>query len=180
MGCETLALRDIALTQTYEDVKMLIYQTCWKFTEAYGGEIEEWIAEANYYFLRAYESYQESKGTFSTWLRRNLWQHLMNYSQRLRQIHKNIEIKPMGDEIPIISVNDRRLEDLLEEFSADLREIVDLVLDPPDFLINDALEKGTRPYNFRGCLRRYLKSTGRTAKEITESFAEIGEILSAN
>ena len=70
------ALAMEAVTVTYLDVKNLIYDTCHKFKRRYGGNIEELIDCANYFFVLAYHSHDAAKSSFTTYLRFKIWHGL--------------------------------------------------------------------------------------------------------
>lgn len=78
---------NVDLERLFLDVKSLIYHTCYEFKKRYNfGDIEDLVASANLRFLAVVDSYDETKASFSYWLRKKLWSYLFD-SMKI-QLHR--------------------------------------------------------------------------------------------
>ncbi len=71
-------LRKDVLTETYDNVKYLIFKIVWKFKGRYGGNFEELLAEANLLYILAYDTHDETLSALSTWLYTKIWKGLLS------------------------------------------------------------------------------------------------------
>jgi len=174
-------LRKDILTETYIDVENLIYDIVWKFIRKRGGDFEELAAEANLLYVLAFDSYNESKGAFSTWIHFCVWKGLLNFIKQTRQENRygvafcgldEGEGQVLGKKSCPFS-----LSEMLEEISEDSKTLISLVFAPPEAITKRELEKGLSPCKTRVYLKGYLYTLGWTSKQIRTSFREIREIL---
>lgn len=62
----------------FADVRKLLWSTCYEFTGRYGGDAEEWFSIASVKFCEVVQTFDESKASFSYWLRKKVWNHLLD------------------------------------------------------------------------------------------------------
>ena len=170
-----------ATTETYWDIKNLIFDTVWKFQQRYGGDFDEMVAEANLIYIQAFLSHNPNKSQFSTWLRFILWKGLIDFKRFIREENKHIKIEHF-EEIENFYSYPAPLYipfwDLVSGLSDDAKTIVQLILEPPEIMQSAALKKGTAPCNVKRALRIHLSYIlGWSANQIKESFAEITAVI---
>ncbi len=170
-----------AATETYFDIKKLIFDTVWKFQQQNGGDFEEMVAESNLIYMKCFISHNPNKGQFSTWLRFHLWHGLIDFRRFIREENKYITIQHI-EEIENFHLYPAPAHipfwDLLSELSDDAKIIVSLILEPPGIMQSAALKKGTAPCNIKTALRIHLSYIlGWSANQIKESFEEITSVL---
>jgi len=172
------SLRQNAITETYNDMQSLISNVVWKFYKKYGGDFEEWKAEANLIFIKAYNTHKKNKGQFSTWLYFCVWKRLLDYS---REIHKQVPINygECRNEDTIKNLEDRKNHsfsslEFLDGVGEDAKTLIYLIWNFPHDL---PISKGNNPCHMKVALRNYLRDAGWTGKRIKETFKEITEIV---
>jgi hypothetical protein len=164
------------LTETYSEHENLIWEVVWRFWRKFGGDIEEIRANANLFFVEAYNMY-DGTASLSTWLHRKI------YHQLRRQIwYKYNRIVPMESiedyepNLPYHAHNPLHWAYTLEGVSEDVRTIMGMVFHPGG-LTDEDLREGFRAVKTRMDIKRHLKDVGWTARRINESIAEIKELL---
>lgn len=180
----THTLRQDALTETYNDVQNLIRNIVWSFIKKYGGEFDEYLPEANYQFIRAYDYFEEGKGTkFSTFLYYVIWRRLISFHKYLHQLNSFETKIDYLEETDFYGAAKPSFLCLLEELGNDARVIADLLLYPTEAFDEDVLSKGYKPRTeasrarVRKRISSHLQSLGWTIDQIREAFREIGDIL---
>lgn len=178
-----IALRKDALTETFLDIENLIYKVVWDFKDHYGGDFEQLLAEANLLFVLAYDTHNEAKAGFTTWLHFCIRKGLLSFKRRIRQENKYTKFFPLEETNPTHEKFYQPLcfFELFDEFGADSKQIIELILNPPTELVGLVFEEGKyNPHTFKAELRTYLSSLGWTGRRIKESFNEIREVISNN
>lgn len=178
---ENTLLRKEAITETYNDMQNLVNKVAWLFYERYGGDFEEWRAEANLIFISTYHTYRKNKGMFSTWLYFCIWKKLLTY---LNSLHRQIPIASTSSENEDVL---KTLEDktkhsfspleLLDGIKSDTKILIYLIWQPPEELKKINIKKGSHSCHMKVVLRNYLSKLGWTGKRIKESFEEITELI---
>jgi len=164
-----------AIAETYNDMQGLISKAAWKFYEKYGGDFEEWRAEANLTFIQTYNSHRKNKAQLSTWLYFCIWKSLLSYSRILYK--QNQVIATEDNIIENLEDNKKRSFSSLELFDGigdDTKTLIYLIWNLPHDL---PISNGNNPCHMKVALRNYLLSAGWTWKRIRESFEEITEII---
>lgn len=166
------------MTETYEDVERLIWDVVHKFHAKHGdryGTRQELFSEGCFAFLRAYQRYNPSKGSFSTYVR-NMTNYLLlelTRSETKRRIRMNVS----DDDTEVADTSSPfSLSEFLDEVSEDTRAIVMLVLDTPGDLLHAM--RGEDNDNIQYLLRQYLVGLGWAKERIAECFTEISHALS--
>lgn len=179
-------LRMNALTETYIDTENLINKIAWSFYDTYGGEFDEWKAEANYLFLLAYDSYKNGKSQFSTWLYLKVWFGLIKYMKTLRKQCSSIfpntnasSIEFVKKELPNKTTQTYLFSplEMLDGLNTDSKTIIRLILQPKE--ITNKIKTGPHPCHVKKAIKKYLNNLGWTSRRIKESFKEIKEVLCA-
>ena len=179
----TATLRKDALTETYEDVRGLIFETCWKFQKGHGGDIEELIAEANKLFVLAYDSYDNKKSQFTTWLVSSIKNGLKRFVQtEWRQSHPSLSrVKEHNPYQEYEYTESFSVLELLDEMEKDAHIIMQLFLDTPRELFVSAVSSDGKPKHIQVCMRKRLRNRlrqmGWTIRRITKSFDEIAQVI---
>jgi len=166
-----------ALTETYYDMEKTLQSMIWQFHGKYGGDMEEWRAEANLLFIKAYYTHDENKAAFSSWVRYKVWKGLLDYSRNIfKYCHDipNIDIlkfiKNKGGN-PFLPI------ELLDGATDDAKTLMHLIWNPPAEITNAKIKNGSHPCHMKVVLRRYLSNIGWTGRRIKESFEEIERII---
>lgn len=162
---------NIGVTQTYTDLENMIYDIVHKFIRRYSGEFDEILSQANYYFVLAYESYEQGRSSFNTWAYFRIWKGLLNERQK--------QLKPTyrEEDKQEVSTKDFLLVDLLDGLSDDSQFIVQLVLESPKELQELFTVKKEERKSAKIILQEYLKGIGWTIPQIKKSFRELAEVL---
>lgn len=187
----------LAVTETYEDVRLLIFDTVHKFHRSYGGDFEELVGDAHLIFMEVYNNFDPGRGTkFSTWLRLKIWYGLLEKARAQAKRRKGLHDRAVDQtdkrmssinltdiscidltNIPAVNQPTFSLLDFISEreISKDAVIVVNLVLNPPPGLGKIFEKSGWK--RVRGCLREYLRGLGWTVARISESFSEIRQVL---
>jgi len=176
-------LRKEILSETYEDMKKLIFKVSWEIKASHGGEINDLIGQANLLFIYALDEYDETESGLSTWLRRYIRAGLKNYI-RSEQRHKSRHVQISIDSIDVnLQVFDSfSLMELLDEMGEDALTIVQLLFETPNDILLTALKSGKRMNHMKSYMRRRLRNRlrqwGWTACRITKTFGEMRKVIS--
>lgn len=114
----------------YENYRNLIYRKSHFVSNKYGFEFDEVVGQCNLIFTESIETYDESKGSFITWLYRNLdWK--LNMWVRKQTKHWFTDAKVI-QESPIIYNSPSIIEDMMEILDDDSREVFGVVIKNPE------------------------------------------------
>lgn len=177
------ALRKDILTETYNDMQGLIFETTWKYWRIHGGDIDDLIGQANLSFIRAVDSHDGSRSKLTTWIGVCIQQDLRNYMvNEYKQTHP-ISIDDENFNLDIrASNNSFSVMELLDEMEKDALTILQLFLETPKEIIMDILEEGKQMNHIQGHLRGRLRNRcrqmGWTIERIKKSFNEIKKAIS--
>lgn len=155
----------MAITESYEDVRLLIYSTIHRFIRSYGGDFEDLLSDANEFYMLAYRTWDRNKGPFPSWVRFQVWTELLERVRR--NTSKNNRLPRLYADITTMEHKRRfSLEDFTFDLSADAAEVVKwITLNPP---------KGPSKL----CIvRKHLNQQGWSGERIDEVFEEITEAL---
>ena len=184
-----LRMKDVAeakahgpMTDTYEDVRLLIYNVCNKFWLKNGGDMDEYVGESNIVYLRAYNTWKPDKGTkFSSYLQTCIWRHLISFHKRAQgRLERRIVPVNFSDETNkyegLLATRDRPADiigDFVSDLSSDAASIVRLVVEAPAELVSMVKSKGGAPCNWSSSIKSYLKGLGWTHGRIVDTFEEL-------
>ena len=183
---EAVLKQDI-LSEAYIDTEKLIKKICWNFHRKYGGDVEEWIAEANLIFIDTYNSYDNQRGAFSTWLSLHIWKRLLTYKSTLNRqcppVFANLKedvdlIKFIIDPTSITTPFFSSME-LLDGMKQSTIELIEIIWNPPKKLTKMKIKSGASPCHTKVALRKYLRKADWSWKRIQESFAELEGVINA-
>ena len=170
-----------AKTETYNDIYLLLCNIVHKFRKKYGGDFYELQSEADYLFLVAYDSYENDKSAFSSWIYLKVWNGLIDF---MRTTHRknsrmlyldNLELLDHQKHIQASAVH--FLFHLKEDLSMESQDIISILLDMPVELFELVNKTKQSPTNIRVCLKKHLKNSGWTLKQISECFSEIKKVM---
>jgi len=184
MTMNATPLQKDALTETYYDMQNLISTIAWKFYLRYGGDFEEWKAQANLSFVEGYNNHKRTKAKLSTWLCWGIRTNLLDYANSLyKQMPKTVPYPTAQEDRNYI----KEIEDkgnpsfspleLLDELQEDTKTIVLLIWNPTEELKNMKVKNGENPCHMKVALRKYLHDIGWTGRRIKEAFIEIAEVI---
>jgi len=183
MSTTTLPLTAIeqeALTDTYNDVRLLIYKVVHYFVARSGLSFEEVLGEAHLTFVRSYRGYQPDRFAkrcrFPTFLYFALNCELYNFTMK-QQKHRNLpEVKEemVGKELP------SRFVLLLEsELKQEARGVLRLFLNTPQELEHLMRWDQVRsPKAYLRSVREYLAILGWSKRQVREVMEEIKHAIS--
>jgi hypothetical protein len=147
-------------------------------------ENDDLVAEGNLILCRCVEGFKPELGIdFSVYLREALDRGLHGYARK--QFRRWVNENDFTDETPEPFVLDRSyqavvLEEALETMSEPARYCVELVLDPPEELLDYRTRDNATGWGrkmTRHTLRKYLRDIGWYGCQITSAFREIQTTL---
>lgn len=180
-------LRRDSLTETHKDVEKLIRQICYKFYKTHGGDFEEWIAEANLIFIETYDSYNNKRAEFSTWLSLHVWRRLLAHKKRMHKqcpptftnIGKDLgTIKFIVDTSTLTKPFFSSTE-LLDGLREDTKTLINIIWQPPPAITKAKMKPGPNPCHIKIVLKNHLRKLGWSWRRIKESFKEIEDVINA-
>lgn len=165
--------------ETLKDVNDLLWRIVWRFYTCYGeadGTLDELFSEACFAFVKAYDTYDPSKGAFTTHVYWKVTSHLKTNRRRASRRKP----KPLNEDIEQSSKTWRHI---FNEISEDALAVVNLVTDTP-LGLKVILEQEQRNLTRAGkrictrfTLREYLSGLGWQSPRIDAAFQEIQEAL---
>lgn len=175
------ALDAYAIDCTYDDVRGLIIDTACKFRDAYGGDLDELIGEAELIFVQRYRRREPGKGTFENWIRYKIWNGLLDEARKIakRRVRAPMELADLDAVAAREPAPPWALAEFLGALGEDAAYVAGLALDPPiDVRLSAAQRHGEQnPRSIRLAVAEFLKDMGWAAGRIAESFNEIREVL---
>lgn len=175
----TISKQDL-YSETYNKIERMIDSIVWKFQIKYGLPFDELKSEANYQFMIAYNSYNDSKNLkLTSWLYRQICHQLLNF---VKESFKE-QIKTSIDEItyPLLNKSIGNFTtpiELLDSCGEDAKTIIRLIWNPPiQLLLPDF--KGKSLCHTKNEIREYLRSIGWKDARIKKSEKEICEVIHA-
>jgi DNA-directed RNA polymerase specialized sigma24 family protein len=170
------SLEQDALTETYNDVRLLIYKVTHHFTARSGLPFEELLGESHYIFARAYRNYSSKRGAkFSSFLYFSLHCELKNF---IKKQFKHRNLLEVNEEVVGTEDANTFAVGVQSELGADAQAIVQLILETPADI--DTLFRWNRVKGKRGvliCLREHLTDIGWSVEQIRDTFSEIQTVL---
>lgn len=170
------ALRADGLGVSYADTVGLLKFICRRFMRAYGGDFEELFAEANYYFIVAYDSFDPTRSSFSNWAARRVWYGLSRARQKEGAKASQISPDTDPDAIGRMPPGDP-VKEIKGDLTGEARMVVNLILSAPPEIAELFERRGGRPIHYRAAIRYYLGRRGWPPEKIRDIFAEIREVL---
>jgi DNA-directed RNA polymerase specialized sigma subunit len=174
-----IRLRKDVLTETYEDMKNLIFDTTWKVQRTFGGDIDDLMGQANLLFIQAFDSYDETKAKLTTWIASYITTGLRLYlTKERKQKYIIVDFR----EIEIAQApNTFCITELIDEMEQDVHIIVQLFLETPKDVIISFLDEDNHMRHLQGHLKRRIKNRLRqmqwNVKRIKKAFEEIKTII---
>jgi len=179
MSFMTMTVREYGISESYYDVRDLIYSVCHKFRRQYGGDFEELFAQALVLFVdKAYDGYDDDSSTkFSAYVWFTIHRGLMDEYRRNIRRKNSLPQEPLLD----MPVHNERFDfdDFFYEASEDCKLVASLVLMPPDELETEFVFDWD--WTVTGCkqaIRDYLMNFFEwTPRRISRAFRELTEEL---
>jgi hypothetical protein len=170
------ALEHESMTETFEDVKLLIYRTVHKFARQHNVPFEELLGPAHFCFVRSYHKFKPKRGAkLSTWVCWVTQKHLLTYLSKTRKHRGHAEL---NEELVGYCPPDTFVGDFCSELSDDARTVALLLLDGGGELgALMRMEKATTKTSVLRCLHEHLEDIGWAAPRIAASFNEIRNAL---
>jgi len=174
-----------------QSVQKLVWKLTHGFHDRYGGEWEDWEAEAQLCFTSAYRTWSPERAKLTTWVYWAVWNGLRDVVRKKYQSEQRLPTNPESvvfggneDSGGLANFPDRfhlqfDKESLLEKVSDDASLVIDLVLEPPVDVLLTARQRGgeLNPKNLKRAVIEYLKDVGWATERVLESFTEIAEAL---
>lgn len=178
MGSAALAID--ARTETYSDLKGMIFGLAHHYSKPFPQERDEAISQAHLAFLESFADFNRSRSQFGTFVNMRIRSKLLEWQRTLmrRRILGNIVDNEMDAYQSSPSFTTRMI-DTIDELSEDAKEVLRLTLDSPRDVIHAIYERGDyhNPRFYKAAIIETLKDLGWTAERIFESFTEIREAL---
>lgn len=178
------------VSEEYKNYEKLVYHTVHRFVKKYGGDSEEYIAEANVVFLNAFEKFDRTAGyRFSTYLVRSIWNRLLNVAKREmdhnRRYNTSLDSGPDGLASRASLVPDSGDSGwAFEDLGHNARTVLDLVLRAPaeiraSLSFTDGLSISETAKEWKKAIRGYFKHRGLDMRVVDRAFDEIREAMAA-
>jgi len=162
---ERTMISDVAREETYMDVKRLLCKICWN--NICCCQFEDRLSAAHVAFARAYNSYDPTKGCFSTLVTWAVQNELKTQCKQCRNnARKNTYDNSIVDNSPAPSSN---LDEMLQELSEDAQRVVGIILEAP----GDVSALMMRSRNPMALVRDMLVRNGWAMDRITNTFSEL-------
>lgn len=156
------------LTETYEDMRLLIKGIVAGFWKLNGGDFEDLMSQANLIFIEAIDKYDPSEAELSTWLTIKITNELRNYVkdnsdfvrrnyERIYLSHKSINDENFTEPRPTLNTNFSVVE-FLDKLSSDAHVVVWLFLTTPREILDTILNEKIRANRVAACIRNRLKN----------------------
>ena len=167
------------ITDTHEQFIPLIRQIAARFCKRYRTEFDETYAQANYWFCRAYHTFNASRGEFPRRIQFYLWNRMLDGIQVAAERNR---LHPRCKLPADLEANSNEFDrELLEsELTRDGRVVIRLLLNTPaDLLTAIRSDSKPGPASIRRSLYRYLREQlGWSALEVVQTFDDIRSALS--
>lgn len=176
-------LEQHALNETYENVRKLIHKMVGNFMHVHGtefGSYDELLSIANERFMKAYYSYDPSKGNpFSTWLA-----YYIRYSGFIELIRAKSKDKKRTGRVVFDSTIltneelkiENRITDLMEMMTEDAKAVASFVLTTPADVLRKSANGGGRT-GIISVIRRYFIKQGWPAKRVHLAFRQVSKAI---
>lgn len=170
-------IRDEVQNETYRDFERLLNKVVHDFIKKYGGDFEEYMAEANFAYVKAYKAHDPSRGRFSTLLVHAV-QNQLRRARNVAQRHANRYGNEYSDSIvPKCVVTGSSPEYNLSELTSDAETVLDLVLNTPSELYKTVTQKGGYATNWQAGIKSHLRRAGWTMRRIQSVFGELATVF---
>lgn len=165
------------LNEEFRKVEPMLKWASHNFIKKYGGDYDDMFSEAQWFFLKAANTYDPNKGTkFSTWV----WNNVRSgFTDFLRKRSRRPQVALVADPVSPHS-EPFPLWELLEGISDGAKEIVSLFYNPPSdvsFDVNERTKGKLEHEKWDVAITEFLKDTGWSAYEIVKSYDEIRKVL---
>lgn len=162
----------------YQDYEKSIKKLVWYYCKRSRFSFDELLSEANIGFLKAVDTYDENKSCFHTYLIVVVGNRIKNYINQKEPI--------FNDDVNLVSSNrnpeqECSFRNLIENLSAEAREVVDTVLNTPGEMIELVKEMTSnrqgKMHLYKTTITRYFRSKGWRFDMINAAYSEIKSIL---
>lgn len=148
----------------YEKYRRLLSKKAWEAWKRTGLPIEDLEAHANLLFCQTYNTYDPSKGSFTTHLYWNVHYGLIRYGQ------KEIVEQHLNEPVPVLYTEPAfEKHNLFSCLKGEAKQIVDLLFHSPELLPEGPKKNRINKYN----VVQYLKEQNWPRHKILRTFAEI-------
>jgi DNA-directed RNA polymerase specialized sigma24 family protein len=176
-------MKEQAAEETYEDVRMMVYQMSWRCHHQTGIDWDECVSAGNLAFARAYRRWRPDGGSkFSTYC----CAAIQNTLLKLRSDKRSQSREETGLELELRSAVKglSGISHILDELGEDARTIVKLIAESPAGLTrlatvrDDKLPGGeSKRKKCRRILWQHLRGLGWSMARTLDCFCEIEEVL---
>lgn len=170
------ALRQEDLADAYQDCHEIVYQIVHKTAARFGLSFEDLVSEAHRLLVKAYDTYDRSKGAaLSTWVYSQVNWGLLSFMRKELRHHHLVNT----DDLPEQSVDpDLFLTTLRSDLTEDANVVVSLILDSSsDFQRLCKWNRASTKNHVLNTLRECLEDMGWQARDIKRAMREIGDVL---
>lgn len=192
---------------TYQDVQETVVKLARALKKRYGGDVDEYLSDANYLFMQACKGHNPDKGNFKSRLvfviyngikdrvrqqsKRNKLLHRIHTSQRRNRKTFGEDFNQWLDsnytthqQKHCVNLNElpeqanQKIWDMMEEMSEDATTVLRAIIDPPvDVIVDAGRDNLDKPDTIQNAVVKYLRELGWCLERIVESFDEIRRAL---
>lgn len=171
----TIPTAEIPITDTYEDIKRLIYQICNGYVHSSDLNFEELVSEANHAFVKAYNKYDPERGDFTTLIHHAVNNHLKSLMRkRVREIKFKTNQENIETHIKKIRFT---LHTFINSLSDDSKFIMKLIFDAPNDIKEMTKALGKDQLKWREFIGLHLFNLKWDQDRIDATFEEVKAAL---
>jgi hypothetical protein len=159
------------VTETYNECVDLIRSTVWSFMRYYPWhkDFEELFSQANLYFMQAYITHKNDKGSeFTSWLTNKIWRKLQDKDKNQMRIYKQSLRRPW---LPCRELPSEQMIDMLDELKTEGRNLLALYRETYGEF-EELFKSKSQPRKHKA-LYKHLKEQGWTRQEIQRAFMNV-------
>lgn len=173
----TTELRHDILATAWEDFEKMVFQIAHRMAARYHMQFDDLIGPAKLIFVKAYDAYNEDKGSFSNWLTFVLTRQLTTHCTREYKHLAVEEYTEQHTELQSVNAN-MFLVDLLDRISPDAQHVCSVVLTDLNFTSVISSNNVRSQRTFRKLLRKQLcDELGWDGERAIAAFDELAEAL---
>lgn len=167
---------EIPITDTYKNVRNLIYQICLDFHHRFNVDLDDLLSEANLIFPYVHKKYDRKKGEFTTLIHHAVSNRLKLFVTRKAKRDKKKNSISNFD-WKFTATKEFNWKEFASELPIDARYVVHLIFEGPKEIGEMIFKEGESKRSWIRALKSHLFDIGWSVPRIMESFKEVRESL---
>jgi hypothetical protein len=173
---EGIGLQKTAVTEGFLEVEPCLRRIAHKFQITYGGDYDEYLADAYYHFLSAWDTYDTSKGQMKGWVCLVVWKNLF---EAMRLKCRRPSFTPFSmmsdfiDDLKDHQTHNFSLLEFLDGLNEDVQTLIMMALNPTEEIILEVQSRGGEVRNARSTIRQKLREIGWSRSHIRSVWLKV-------